>query len=124
MSEKDVSPESVLELREEVLQRVEKFGSRVKRLSVVTLFVSGLLSLSYVVEIVYPYLGGPATETVNLKDPTLVVLEAFLTAMALLWFYVGLSDFRFVARLSSLVAKARIREREIEKEITSNRAGS
>ena len=111
MGEEDVSSESVLELREEVLQRVEKFGSRIKRLSVVTLFVSGLLSISYVVEIVYPYLGGPATETVNLKDPTLVALEAFLTVMALLWFYVGLSDCRFVARLSSLVVKARIRER-------------
>jgi hypothetical protein len=120
----DTPSESVLELREEVLQRVETVGSRIRRLSVVTLFVSGLLALSYIAEIILPYLGGSAVQTVNLRNPTLVALEAFLTVMALIWFYVGLSDYRFVARLSYLVAKARVREREIEREITSNRGES
>lgn len=118
MDDKDGAPESVIELREEVLQRVEKVGSRIKRLSILTLFVSALLSVSYVVEIALPYFGGSATQTVNLKDPGLVAFEVFLTFMVLLWFFVGLSDYRFVSRLSSLVAKARAQERIIEKEIT------
>lgn len=118
MDEKDRVPESVIELREEVLQRVENVGARIKRLSILTLFVSALLTVSYIVEIALPYFGGSATQTVNLKDPALVAFELFLTFMVILWFFVGLSDYRFVARLSSLVAKARAQELDLEKEIT------
>lgn len=118
MDDREGVPESVIELREEVLQRVENVGNRIKRLSILTLFVSALLSVSYIVEILLPYFGGSATQTVNLKDPGLVAFELFLTFMVVLWFFVGLSDYRFVSRLSSLVAKARVQERALEKEIT------
>ena len=122
MDEKASAPESVIELREEVLQRVENVGTRIKRLSILTLFVSGLLAVSYVVEIILPYFGGSAIQTVNLKDPSLVAFEIFLTFMVLLWFFVGLSDYRFVTRLSSQVAQARAQERVLEREITSGTA--
>jgi len=122
LDEKASAPESVIELREEVLQRVENVGTRIRRLSILTLFVSGLLAVSYVVEIILPYFGGSAIQTVNLKDPSLVAFEIFLTFMVLLWFFVGLSDYRFVTRLSSQVAQARVRERVLEREITSGTA--
>jgi hypothetical protein len=118
MVEKERDSESFIEIREEVLQRVENVGGRIKRLSILTLFVSGLLAASYLAEIILPYAGGSAIQTVNLKDPGLVAFELFLTFMVLLWFYVGLSDYRFVRHLSSLVARARAKERDLEREIT------
>jgi hypothetical protein len=124
MAEKELSPESVLELREEVLQRVEAVGGRIKRLAIVTVFVSGLLALSYIFEIASPYVTGSTTATVNLRDPLLVAFEVVLTVLALVWLYVGLSDYRFVARLSKSIRKARVLESEIEKEISGNQAHS
>ena len=117
MSEKSEGPPSAIELREDILRRVETVGGRIKRLSILTLFVSGLLVVSYAVEIALPYVGGSATQTVNLKDPTLVAFELFLTFMVALWFYIGLSDYRFVSRLAKLTSRARARERELEQEI-------
>lgn len=122
MTEEEVSPETVLELREEVLQRVEAVGTRIKRLAIVTLFVSGLLALSYVSEIALPYVSGSTTATVNLRDPVLVGFEAVLTVLALAWFYVGLSDYRFVTRLAESTRLAREREGRIEEEISDKRS--
>ncbi len=116
--DEEISPESVLELREEVLQRVESFGSRVKRLSIVTVFVAVALAFGFIIQIVLPYAGGSATQTVNLTDPVLVTLEVLLTVLALVWLYVGVSDYRFTARLSKSIQRARALEGELEKELT------
>lgn len=119
MKAEEVSPQTVLELREEVLQRVEAVGKRIKRLALVTVVVAFLLALSYIVEMSYPYLTGSTSETVNLGDPGLVVIEAFLTVLALIWVYVGVSDYRFVSRLSRSIQVAREREEELEKSIAA-----
>jgi hypothetical protein len=121
MKEEEVSPQTVLDLREEVLQRVEVVGTRIRRLAMVTIVVAGLLALSYVAEIALPYVTGSTTATVNLRDPGLVALEALLTVLALVWLYVGLSDYRFVTRLARSTRLAREREGNIEKEISSTR---
>ncbi len=124
MSKEDVSPTSVLELREEVLQRVETVGSRIKTLSIVTMFVATALALGFVLQISLPYVGGSATQTVNLTDPALVALEVILTILALVWLYVGVSDYRFMARLSKSIQKARALEKEVEREVSVNPASS
>ena len=118
LTEEEVSPQTVLELREEVLQRVEAVGTRIRRLAAITVVVAGLLALSYIVEIALPYVTGSTTATVNLRDPTLVVFEAFLTVLALAWLYVGLSDFMFVTRLAKSTRLVREREGSIEREIS------
>ena len=119
MKEEEVSPQTVLDLREEVLQRVEAVGKRIKRLASVTVFVAFLLALSYVIEMVYPYVTGSTSETVNLRDPGLVAIEAFLTLLAAVWIYVGTSDYMFVSRLGKSIQVARARERELEKSISA-----
>lgn len=117
MGEEEVTPESILELREEVLQRVETVGTKIKRLSLVTMFVAVALALGFVFQIALPYAGGSATQTVNLTDPALVALEVILTILALAWLYVGVSDYRFTTRLSRSIQKARALEGEIETEL-------
>jgi glycerol-3-phosphate acyltransferase PlsY len=81
-------------------------------------FVAAALVLGFVSQIVLPYAGGSATQTVNLTDPVLVTAEVILTVLMLVWLYVGVSDYRFTTRLSMSIRKARALEREIEKEIT------
>ena len=115
--------ESFLELREEVLQRVEAVGGKIKRLSQITIFVAAALALGFVTQIVLPYAGGSATQTVNLTDPVLVAVEVVLTALALVWLYVGVNDYLFTARISRLIRRARTLEKEIEKEVIPSHAG-
>lgn len=119
MKEEEVSPQTVLDLREEVLQRVEAVGTRIRRLASVTVIVASLLALSYIIEMVYPYATGSTSETVNLRDPGLMAVEAFLTVLAVVWIYVGVSDYRFVSRLNKSIQVAREREREVEKSISA-----
>lgn len=119
VKEEEVTGQTAAELREEVLQRVEAVGTRIKRLAQVTVVVAFLLALSYVTEMVYPYVTGSTNETVNLRDPGLVAIEALLTVLAVVWLYVGVSDYRFVSRLGKSIQVARSREKELEKSISA-----
>ena len=123
MADEKPTASSVLEFHEEFLQHVEAGSAKIKTLSAVTIFVSALLAASYLVEIASPYLFGLTSTTVNLRDPILVGFEVILTILALIWLYVGISDFRFVARLSKSIRRARALEKEIEKEISGSQTG-
>ncbi len=118
MTESDITPESALELREEVLQRVEGVERRIKRISMLTMVVALGLLLGFVYQIVLPFTGGSATQTVSLTDPALVTVEIALSALALVWLLIALSDYRFAARLSNSIRKVRSREKEIERELS------
>jgi cell division septal protein FtsQ len=119
MPEENIAPESVLELREEVMQRVEGVERRIKRISLVTMIVAVGLLLGLVYQIVLPFTGGSATQTVSLTDPALVAVEIGLSALALAWLLIALSDYRFAARLSSSIRRVRSREKELEEELSS-----
>ena len=113
------SEKSVLEIHEEFLQRVEEGSAKIRVLSMVTVVVAALLAISYISQIVLPYIGGGASVVVNLTDPTLVVTEVLLTVLALAWIYVGIADYRFVSGLDKSIRVARMKERELEKSVLS-----
>lgn len=117
LTEKEPTGESVLEIHEEFLKHVEAGSAKIKTLSMVTIVVAALLAASYVYEVALAYAGSQQQVTVNLRDPALVSVELVLTALALVWLYVGVNDYRFVARLSKSIAKARALEEGIEREI-------
>ncbi len=117
MPEED-SDGSVLEIHEEFLEHVEAGSRKIRLLSLVTIIVAVLLVASYVYEIASAYALNQQEVTVNLRDPALVAVELILTALAMVWLYVGLNDYRFVSKLSKSIAQARAREREIESKIT------
>ncbi len=119
MPEDDIAPESVLELREEVLQRVEGVEKRIRRISLLTMGVALALLAGFIYQIVLPFTGGSAMQTVSLTDPALVTLEVALSALALAWLLIALSDYRFAARLASSIRKVRSREKELERELSS-----
>jgi len=122
MSEKEPSAKSVLEIHEEFLQHVESGSAKIKTLSVATIVVAGILVISYVYQIITPYLYGQTYVPVNLRDPTLVAFEVILTIVAILWLYVGVRDYMFVARLAKSIGRARALEKDIEREISGNQA--
>lgn len=124
MTNQEPAAKSVLEIHEEFLQRVEAGSARIRTLSLVTIFVAALLALSYVFEIATPYIYGTTTVSVNLTDPILVAFEVVLTILALIWLYVGISDYRFVSRLAKSISQARTLEKEIEREISGSRQGA
>ena len=124
MSEEASSARSVLEIHEEFLQHVETGSTKIKTLSVITIAVSALLAVLYVYEIASPFLSGETVVTVNLRDPGLVALELLLTVLALVWLYVGVRDYRYVARLARSIRQARALERTIEWEISGNQVSS
>jgi len=115
----EVSQKSVLEIHEEFLQRVEEGSAKIRGLSVVTVVVAILLAISYTSQIVLPYVGGGPSVIVNLTDPTLVATEVLLAVLALVWLYVGVSDYRFVSRLNRSIRVARMKEKELEKGVLS-----
>lgn len=115
MTEKEVSPRSVLEIHEELLQRVEAVDSRIRKLSAVTIVVAALLVAGVLVQLAMPYVSGVPIVTVNLADPALVAVETGVTLLGLIWLYVGVSNYRFVAGMAKSIKAARAREAELAK---------
>jgi hypothetical protein len=114
----------VLEIHEEFLQRVETGSAKIRTLSVITIAVSALLAVLYVYEVASPFLSGETVVMVNLRDPGLVTLELLLIVLALVWLYVGVRDYRYVARLARSIRQARALESALEREISGNQGNA
>ncbi|MDA4127479.1 MAG: hypothetical protein OK452_09830 [Thaumarchaeota archaeon] len=115
MSEDKNPNVSTIELHEEFIQHIENGGGLVRTLSVVTVVVAALLATSYLSQLVLPYVYGVKSQTVNLVDPALQATELLLTALTLVWLYVGLRDYFFARRLAKQVKEIRAMEAEVAK---------
>ncbi len=119
MSEEKSPAVSVIEAHEEFIQHVETGSSKVRTLSAVTIVVAGILSLSYVYQLLLPYATGTTSVTVSLTDPLLQVTQVALLALTSLWLYVATRDYFFSKRMARAIREARALEKEIEKRVTS-----
>jgi len=108
----------IIEAHQELVRHVESGSARIRTLSVITVFVSFILSASYLTQIAYPYVTGKTSVTVDLTSPANVVTELFVLALALAWLYIGVRDYVFSARLSKAIGQARDAEKELDKRIT------
>ena len=106
-----------MDIHEDFLQHVEDGSSRMRALSVISAAVALLLILSYISQLLLP-LTGTTSVTVSLTDPTLVATEIAVLALAVAWFYVGVSNYRFTTGLARRIAAARAEESALEKKIT------
>jgi hypothetical protein len=106
-----------IQAHEEFIQHIEQGSSRIRGLSVITIAVSVLLLGAYISQLLLPYLTGGNIQTVNLTDPALEGTEIVLSALTLLWLYVGLRDFLFTRRMSKVIGEIRLLERDVEKRI-------
>jgi hypothetical protein len=110
----DVHPTvKVLDLHEEFIRHVEVGSSKMKTISVVSLVVAGLLSASYLYQILLPLVTGEKIVTTNLTDPVLVATELVILAITLAWFGVSLRELIFTERLAGQIRQIRQDEREL-----------
>ena len=86
-----------------------------KTLSVITMAVAFLLLASYFDQVLTPFITGTKVVTVNLLDPTLLVLEVVLILVTFAWLYVGVVNYLFASRLGRQIKEARAKEKEIER---------
>jgi len=110
----------IVEAHEEFIQHIEAGQRRMKTLSVVTLVVAIFLGASYAVQIVYPFAFGQSVVTVNLLDPSLLVLELVALILTFAWIFVGATDYLFATRLGRMVKEARAAEQELEKKLEAS----
>ncbi|MDG7008821.1 MAG: hypothetical protein JRN06_11415 [Nitrososphaerota archaeon] len=107
---------SVIELQEEFLEHYERGGKKIRLLALVATLAGGYFALAYFLQlVVLPYVLGITSQTVNLVDPSLMVLEAASLIIALLWFVAGLRDLTFANRVSRKTREIRARQAELAK---------
>jgi hypothetical protein len=66
---------------------------------------------------VYPFVFGQSIVSVNLLDPTLLVLEFAALLLTFAWIYVGATNYLFATRLGKMVKAARVAEKELERKL-------
>jgi hypothetical protein len=55
--------------------------------------------------------------TVNLLDPSLLVLEVGALLLTFAWIFVGATDYLFATRLGRMVKAARAAEKELQRKL-------
>ena len=108
---------ALYEVKDDFSAHIEKSSGRIKVLSVITLVISVVLLASYFSQIVYPFVTGQTTVTVNLLDPSLLALEVVLVLLTLAWLYVGAVNLLFSTRMARAVKLAREHGRSVERMI-------
>ncbi len=108
---------ALYEVNDDFAAHIEKSSGRIRVLSVITLVISVVLLASYFSQIVYPFVTGQTTVTVNLVDPSLLALEIVLVLLTLAWLYVGAVNLLFSTRMAKAVKLAREHGRSVERMI-------
>jgi hypothetical protein len=117
MSEDKDPNVSMIEMQEEFIQHIEKGGRKIRLLASIAIVAGAYFALNYFLQlVVLPYGLGITSETVNLVDPTLVVLGVISLIVSLLWFYAGLRDLLFERRLAERVKEVR----ELQAQVARN----
>jgi hypothetical protein len=119
MSDDKERSAEIIDAHQELVSRIEQSTGRIRALSIVTVVVALILAVSYVSQLILP-LTGTSTVTVHLADPVNVALELFVFALAIVWLYVGVSDYRFSSRVRAQIVSARSKEKIIEEKIALN----
>ncbi len=104
----------VIDAHEELIQQLEAGQAKIRLLSMITLIVASLLLASYAYQIVLP-LSSPASryQTVDLLSPTLIATEVVLIVLGGAWFFVGVVNYLFSARLNKRIREIRSFEKEL-----------
>lgn len=110
---------ALYEVNDDFSDHIERSSRRIRVLSVTTLVISVILLASYFSQIVYPFATGQTVVSVNLVDPSLLVIEVILVMLTLAWMYVGAVNYLFSSRMARAVKEAREHERKIETMIES-----
>ena len=99
---------SMIEMQEEFIQHMESGGKKITLLAIVATIAGAYFAVNYFLQlVVFPYLLGITTQTVNLVDPGLVAVGAVSLAVSLLWFYAGVRDVMFGRKMAKQIREIR-----------------
>ena len=120
---RDAGRVAILDAHEDFVEHIESGQARIRALSIITIVVAFVLLASYFDQVLTPFATGTKVVTVNLLDPTLLLLEVVLILVTFAWLYVGVVNYLFASRLGRQIKEARTREAEIEKRLGSGGPG-
>ena len=106
----------IIDAHQEMVRHIEQGAARMRVLSALTLIVAAVLAASYLSQLALPLMG-TTTVTVNLSDPYNIAVELVVLALALVWLYVGVQDYRFSSRMKRDILEARLKEKQIQDRI-------
>lgn len=107
---------SMIELQEEFLEHYERGGKKIRFLALIATLAGGYFTLAYFLQlVVLPFVLEIRSQTVNLVDPGLMILEAASLIIALLWFVAGIRDLIFANRVARRIRDIRARQADFAK---------
>ena len=99
---------SMIELQEEFIQHLERGGRKITLLAAIATIAGGYFAVTYFIQlVVFPYVLGITTQTVNLVDPALISVGVLSLAISLMWFYAGVRDLLFGRRIAKRIREIR-----------------
>ncbi|HKT21248.1 MAG TPA: hypothetical protein VJR06_01305 [Nitrososphaerales archaeon] len=108
MAEEEDPGVSMIELQEEFMQHMERGGRKITLLAVIATLAGAYFAVSYFLQLViFPYVLGITTQTVNLVDPGLMAVGALSLVVSLLWFYAGFRDLLFGRKMGKRIREIR-----------------
>jgi ABC-type nickel/cobalt efflux system permease component RcnA len=115
-SESERGPE-IIDAYQDLVRHIEQGATRMRVLSTLTSIVAAVLAVAYVSQLILP-LTGTTTVSVNLTDPFNVATELAVFALAFVWLYVGIQDFRFSSKMRREILEARSKEQQVQDRIS------
>lgn len=109
----------IIEAHGSFVRHIEEGSAKIRSLSIITIVVAFFLLASYFDQVLTPFTTRTKVVTVNLLDPTLLVLEVVLILVTFAWLYVGVVNYLFASRLGRQIKEARAKELEIEKKLAA-----
>jgi hypothetical protein len=99
---------NMIEMQEEFIQHMERGGRKVRLLAVIATLAGAYFAINYFLQlVVFPYVLGITTQTVNLVDPGLIVVGVASLAISLLWSYAGVRDLVFERKMAKRIKEIR-----------------
>jgi hypothetical protein len=121
MSEDKDPNVSMIEFQEEFIQHYERGGKKIRLLALIATLAGGYFAFVYFLQLVIlPFALGITSQTVNLIDPSLMVLEAVGFTIALLWFLTGVRDLIFANRMARQIKEIRTLQAQVAKKYGLN----
>jgi hypothetical protein len=99
---------SMIEMQEEFIQHMERGGRKMRLLAIIATLAGAYFALNYFLQlVVFPYVLGITSQTVNLEDPSLMAVGAVSLVISLLWCFAGLRDLSFERKMANQIREIR-----------------
>ena len=103
------------------VEQVEVAARKIRKISIMTMVVTSIVSTSYIFLALFPLIiGGSSYARVSLlSGRALLPFHLFIVGLAIAFVYVGVAEYLFPSHLSQSIKGARAREKTLENEMVT-----